>query len=522
MDNTAGFSPTFLAFILISLAGVLSSCASGDAETASLMTCGMSAPGAATTALVSGKTGRVWFVQAQRCPAGEGSLTRPFNRIEGALAAAKSGDVILLGPGNYAGGIRLPEGVDLVAAAPGTVTISGAEAGGSGGKGGANGASAGVTVLGAGSATLRGLLIENAVGSGVAATGGRLRLEQVIVRGTRSGGGLAGHGVAVQNVTQLTLVQSQVLDSAGVGVLARGTAKVSIIEPIYLPSPRNAVGKFGIIEPIYVPRSRIAGNGQGGIAIIEPIYSPAGSPNLRLESTRVTQNTGFGVGLWGASVRVVNSAIDGTKVGSAGPWADGLMLAAGLKNGDAVAVQIDARTVITNNARTGVSMLATATLQVAGDVSNNKLCGVWAGSASIVNVTGDAAFGGNTLVGVAVTEGADLQLDGATVRGTVALAVRKRGDDREAGDGIGVFDGARATIRNARLQGNARAGVLVHKAKQLKDGSPDVVISGSVMTGGKYAVVVNGSSKTVKYAHCEIRTRPSERGAVPKHNVQLQ
>ncbi len=434
--------------------------------------------GQTPTEQIAGHTGRFWFVQPPQCEAGDGSLARPFNELQQGLDAAKAGDTIVLGDGQFAGGVRLPAGVNLVAATAGTAMLSGG---------------AGLEVLGAGNVTVRGVRIDKAIGLGVTASGGQLRLEKVVIAGTRTGNGQAGHGIAVQALTQLTLIQTQVVGSEGLGVLARATGKVAIIEPIYLPSPRSAAGKFGIIEPIYQPISRIADNALGGIAIIEPIYSPAGSPNLWLESTRVTGNGGFGVGLWGASVRIVNSAIDATRVGAAGPWADGVMLVAGLTSGVEVAVQIDARSVIANNARTGVAMLGKAALQVGGDVSNNALCGIWAGKSSVVTVTGDALFGGNTLLGVAVTEGADLQLDGAIVRGTVAKALDARGDDREAGDGIGVFSGARATIRNARLLNNARAGVVVHEAKTFSDGTPDVIISGSLVTGGKYAVVVNGS-----------------------------
>lgn len=470
--SQAGCSWTSRALLLASFLSLLSltGCVASEGD-ASIGNCGMRPP-----STVIGHVGRFWYVQSETCGGGDGSLERPFGQIAAALSSAQPGDTVVLGEANFSGNVTIPAGVNMVAMTAGTAVIKGS-----------------VAVLGGDDVTLRGFVIERPAGPGLTATGGRLRVEELSIRDAQSDGGQTGHGIAVQGVDQLVVTRTEITGCQGVGVLARGTGRVSIIEPIYLPSPRNAAGKFGIIEPIYQPRSRIAGNEMGGIAIIEPIYSPAGKPNLTLESTQVADNGGFGVGLWGASARVINSAIHTTRVTSKGAWADGIMLAKGLESGDAVAVQIDARSVIANNARTGVAMLAKASLQVAGDISNNALCGVWAGAASLVNVTGDASFGGNVLVGVAVANGADLQLDGATIRGTQAQTLETDGDDRDAGDGIGVFDGARATIRNARLQNNARAGVLVHKAKQLEDGAPDVQISGSLVTGGKYAVVVNGS-----------------------------
>ncbi|MCO4760955.1 MAG: hypothetical protein KC502_05585 [Myxococcales bacterium] len=451
---------------------VLAGCASAEMSAKVDTVCAVRTP----TAVV-GKTGKFIYVVGEDCAAGDGSVQRPFNQISDALALAKSGDAVVLGPAQYDGGFVLPEGVHLVAALNGTVVIRGG---------------AGVVVDGKGVTTIRGVVVDAAVDAGIEATGGSLRLEKVVVRKTTSSGKL-GHGVVASELARLTLISTQLLDNKGLGLLARKTSKVQIIEPIYLPSPRNAAGKFGIIEPIYQPQSQISGNGLGGVAIIEPIYSPVGSPNVLVDSTHIANNGGFGVGLWGASARISNSAIVHTKVGPGGPWADGVMLVGGLSGGKSVGVQIDARSVIANNRRTGVSMLTRASLQVGADISRNRLCGIWAGAASLVTVTGDAGLGGNTLVGVAVAEGADLFLDGATVSGTVAQSLGSRGANTDAGDGIGVFDGARATIRNAQLKNNARAAVLVHQPKKKADGSPDVEITGSLMTGSKYAVVVNGS-----------------------------
>lgn len=427
--------------------------------------------------VVEGHTGRFWFVRDASCGGGgDGTRERPFTQVQQAVSAAMPGDTVVVGPGTWEGGVTLPAGVHLAALTKGTVTLRGGP---------------GLRVDGDGDTTVQGLVVSEARGAGVMIGEGAARLVDVTVEKATKDGALPGHGVVAEGTASLILTRTTLTANAGLGLLAKGTGRVAIIEPIYEPSPRGKDGKFGIIEPIYLPTSRIVGNGLGGVAIIEPIYSPT-APNLRLESTLVSGNQGFGVGLWGASASVVNSAVVSTRVGPGGPWADGVLFAKGV-DGQDVTVTIDARSVVLDNARTGVAMLARGTLAAAADISGNSLCGVWAGSSGSVSLSSEAVFGRNVLAGVAVSDGASLEMTGATVRGTVAADIGARGDDAQAGDGIGVFDGARATITNVNLVGNARAGVLVHQAATKDDGTPDVTITGSTVTGGKYAVVVNGT-----------------------------
>ena len=61
------------------------------------------------------------------------------------------------------------------------------------------------------------------------------------------------------------------------------------------------------------------------------------------------------------------------------------------------------------------------------------------------------------------------------------------------GDGVGVYNGARATIRNAKLLDNARAAIVVHSAKKNAQGEADVVVEGCEMQGSQHTFVINGA-----------------------------
>ena len=73
--------------------------------------------------------GLVWNAAASRSCRGPARSWRerqhrtPFSRSRAALAAARPGDTVRLEPGVYEERIVVPEGVDLVARVPGTVTI---------------------------------------------------------------------------------------------------------------------------------------------------------------------------------------------------------------------------------------------------------------------------------------------------------------------------------------------------------------------------------------------------------------
>ncbi|MEY3012530.1 MAG: hypothetical protein RIT45_1265 [Pseudomonadota bacterium] len=420
---------------------------------------------------------------------GDGSRDAPFRGLEAARGLT-AGETLVLLPGTYEGALQLPGGVDAVVALPERTELT-----------------RGVTVEGAGSSRLSGMRIESPEEFGLRVVGATVTLESSRIRGS------TGHGIEVREAGSLALRASAVLQSAGVGVLAKGAGAISIVEPIFDVGPRGeGDDKIGIVEPIFLPSTRIEGNVGGGIAIVEPIFLPApdAGHSLLLEGAMVQGNVGFGVALYGASARIKASAIVSTAIGSGGPWADGVLLAAAA-DGKTPALSVEADSVIAGNARGGVVALAKSAVSVEADVSNNGYAGVWvAAEGATLSIGSAARLYRNHLVAAGVSAGARLTVDGATFAETRAL----QGEGSSAvADGIGIFDGARATITGARMVDNVRAAVLVHDAGTRRDGSIDVTIDGSTFVGGQFAVVVNGAQAPDFAAQNAYEATDSENGA---------
>ena len=356
----------------------------------------------------------------------------------------------------------------------------------------------GIQVSGSAAQTrVQGLAVEDATGVGIAAAGAALRLEDVAVENTLAQAGVApGHGVQVNQGATLELFGCRIAGNAGVGIHATGIGKVTIIDPLFAPPATGAT--IGIIDPLFVPKSEVVQNQGGGIAIIDPLFLKADTTDdgsLLLQATDVRDNRRFGVALYGAGARLVRTAIRGTQKG-AGDLAEGLLVAAGKHAAATPGVNIDAGSAIHGNGRAGVLVLGAAKVEVSGDLSHNLHGGLWAqGKASEVTLTKTARLFQNTSVGIAVTAGAKLVVDGARIEKTLArdFKAKNGGKSGEVGDGIGVFGKASAKVNNAQLLGNVRAAIIGHDVALRSDGSPDLTVTGSVMQGGKYGIVLNGS-----------------------------
>lgn len=419
----------------------------------------------------------VYFAPAACTSAGaDGTASRPFPAT---ALTVKAGQTLVLLPGDYAVPVTLPGGAHLLVPEPKLTIVR-----------------ATVKVEGKGASSVQGLRSTGAAGAGVQIRSADVTLKDVrIVDVVAKAGAGAGHGVEVRDGGSLAASSLAVIGSAGVGVLAKGAGAISIVEPIFDVDPRGDDGKIGIVEPIFAPSTQIAGNEGGGIAIVEPIFFPksdsAADGGLTLTGAWVRDNAGFAVALYGASATLSRVALTGTVRGAKGKWADGVLLAPGAKGAPIPTLRIDERCVISDNVRGGVVALTEAKVEVAADVSGNGYAGLWIGAKGAkLDVGPKARLFRNHLVAVCVAEGAELLLQGAELGETRPLSV-DGGDD--VGDGIGVFSGARATIKGARIVDNTRAAVLVHAAATLSDGTPDVSIDGTTFVGGKYAVVVNGA-----------------------------
>ena len=464
--------------MIAALAVLLSACDLGNTDDASASAC---KDGTGVDLAALGITGQVTFVGPLGCErlGADGSAALPLSGLATIGNAALKGTIVLL-PGDYDEALSLDGDVKVVGAEPRGVRLHRT-----------------LTLTGAGVAHLQSVDIIKASGTGISATGVTLKLDDVRIEGTTATATGAGHGLLLNGVQSAILQSTTVRGSTGIGVFAKGSGAISIVEPIFSKPPRS-VGdaKIGIVEPIFQPAALIADNGQGGIAIVEPIFAPKGdatTPSLTLHGVEVRANAGFGVALFGADARIEASAIHGTTTGDKGDWADGVQLLAGKTERQAT-LEIDDQSVITANARSGVVSLTLAAVTVSAEISNNGFVGLWvSGAGSVVKTDAKAVFWGNVLCAVGATGGADLQMTGSRAGRTHAKDIGADGIDRMVGDGVGVFDGARATIRDAQFVDNDRAAVLVHAAATKSDGSVDVDIDGTTFVGGKYAVVVNGA-----------------------------
>ncbi len=464
--------------LLAALLATLAACDLGGTSDATQTGC---KNGSGVDLAALGVSGQVTFVGPSSCGqlGADGSAALPLAGLAAIGDASTKGTIVLLA-GDYDEALSLDGDVTIVGAEPRGVRLHQT-----------------LTLGGSGVATVRGVDVVNASGAGIKATGVTLKLEDVRVEGTTAKADGTGHGVQLNGVAGASLVSTTVRGSAGIGVLAKGSGAISIVEPIFTKPPRG-VGdeKIGIVEPIFQPAALIADNGQGGIAIVEPIFAPKGdepAPSLTMRGVEVRANKGFGVALFGADARIEASAIHDTAVGSKGPWADGVQVLAG-KVARVNTLIIDDQSVITGNARGGVVALAATDVTVSAEVSDNGFVGLWVnGKGSVIRTDAKAVFWGNVLCAVGATGGADLRMTGSRAGHTHAKDIGADGADRMVGDGVGVFDGARATIQNAKFIDNDRAAVLVHAAATKADGTVDVEIDGTTFVGGKYAVVVNGA-----------------------------
>lgn len=138
---------------------------------------------------------------------GDGSLASPFGSLADALAVASSGDVIALSTGEHEAFVQVPNGVTIRGACSArTHVVTAAAADFALGIGGGRSAivedlrvsSSGVGVGVAGDLTLRGVVIEGAVGAGLLVTEtARALVEDVVVRDVTPDGTSGGMAVFV-------------------------------------------------------------------------------------------------------------------------------------------------------------------------------------------------------------------------------------------------------------------------------------------------------------------------------------
>lgn len=407
---------------------------------------------------------------------GDGSQAAPLRTIGAAVARAQTGSTILLAAGTYSEDIKLPGGVHMVGQGAVRITPT----------------TGGLTVWGEGQSTLSGLTIRGAKGDGIAVQKTAVRLERVTVEETTATASAAGNGVTVEGAPSVELSSCQIRNNAGFGVRVHGSGPTSIIDPLFHGDPRSAGGNGAIIDPLFMPSSVIGKNLLGGVAIIDPLFAPNPvAADLLLHATLVHENGQYGVLLQGASGKLAHSAVAGTLL--AGDVADGVAVQ-GRGDGQAApnpTLSIDKGSLVLGSGRVGVNVATYASATIDGEVSLSGRGGVWGlGYSTTITLSKSASLLKNTMVGVAVTNGAHLICDGAHIAGTLPREVKAGSKTDTMADGIGIYGAAHGAISGATLADNPRAGLVASKCGTTSDGEPDVTVTGTKITGSKFDVVI--------------------------------
>jgi serine/threonine protein phosphatase PrpC len=181
-----------------------------------------------------------------------------FATIGDALAAARSGDTIIVGPGEYREAVRLRSGVTVVSEIPHRAVIRPALSGAAGPA---------VTVDGIRDARLRGFQIvgEDArMQFGVLVLNGELELQDTRISATTDA------AIEVWGGTKVTLRANTIADNVGVGVRVRNGAEPSLLHNVIVRNGRGRQPAPGVLldpgaSPVLVGNV-IADNGAEGIA----------------------------------------------------------------------------------------------------------------------------------------------------------------------------------------------------------------------------------------------------------------
>jgi len=224
-----------------------------------------------------------YFVDPAATTGGDGSKGAPFSTIAAALGVAIDGDKIVLADGSYPGGLVVDKAVTLKGRCASKVEIAGTDPAipvvslrsgsalehlsvtGSGRNAIEPSGTTSLSFLrihdvsgrgvfstgGANAATVRHVLIESATTAGIEIAGGKLTLEDVIVRDTRPlGDGTAGFGVSIgmpsggSTAPEMIATRILVERNADQGMLLHG-ANVTLVRSVVRDTKPRGDGTFG-------------------------------------------------------------------------------------------------------------------------------------------------------------------------------------------------------------------------------------------------------------------------------------
>ncbi len=370
----------------------------------------------------------------------DGSPEHPFATIGAAVAQAAKGDAVLIAPGTYAENVTISDDLFLVGSS------SGVDAGQAGAVIKAP-SSLAIVVLGGTKVLIRGVVVSQPIGAGIAVEKGEVTIEGSRISGASPDDqGKFGYGVVASGGSAIILQHSAVIGSAAAGVLISEARAIILQNQI----DDNAGGGLRLeraVGEVTVQENTLAGNHLHGIGVLSS-----------------------------KAIILQNSVKDTLAFGDKG--GDGILVSALAGEGGAsfgpASISADGNT-ITNASRVGVLCAGEA---VGIILQNNTVtaCGAGAPFGAGIWLQGGAGadptsrieknqLGENRFVGIGLsgdTHGIILQNNAVTgtVLGSTFLGV----NEVMIGDGLSLSKGASAAIKGNTFAGNGRFGAILDGA----------------------------------------------------------
>ena len=243
------------------------------------------------------------YVDATAKAGGVGTRDRPFRRIQDAVDAGNPGALVLVGPGTYNWGVKIPKALHLVGRCTDGVRIQPAV--GAAGYGlrvtaapvvlegltvqapGTDAPGWGLLVqAGRGSVTIRHLRVEGARDLGIGAAGGDITIESSEVRNTWRA--TAGRGIEIEATGRVAIRRVRVEKNSSIGVLVSFATKVEIEDSVVQINGGSGGTGRGVdlaklSGPALIRRTLILDNSSTGVRI-------SGARGARLEENLIRGN----------------------------------------------------------------------------------------------------------------------------------------------------------------------------------------------------------------------------------------
>ncbi|WP_437985179.1 right-handed parallel beta-helix repeat-containing protein [Sorangium sp. So ce117] len=300
------------------------------------------------------------------------------------------------------------------------------------------------------SVTVRACLVEQNHWTGVLVAGSDATIEATVVRATQpSADGTGGNGIAVASTRDT-------------GERASVTVRASVVEQNHFEGV-SVVGSDATIEATVVRTTQPSAEGTAGLGIGIHDHPDTGErARVTIRASVVEQNHFEGMVVEGSDATIEATVVRATQPSADGTFGNGIVVGSSSDTGERASVTVRASLVEQNHAGGVVVFGSDATIEATvvratqPSADGTGGYGIAVGRTSVIggrtSVTVRASLvEQNHDVGVSVF-GSDATIDATIVRTT------KADDNNAFGDGIAIQNGT-ATIQNASITDNARAGV---------------------------------------------------------------